>query len=72
MKVCEYSRFRLFLDLGPMSFTYENQNLLFSKNTLGHFNPILYVSFTVQEMKIYLHDAGHKTKLATMRLAHIW
>ena len=24
MKVCEYSRSRLFLDLGPRAFTYEN------------------------------------------------
>ena len=31
MKVCEYSRSRLFLDLGPRLFTYENQNSLFSE-----------------------------------------
>ena len=24
MKICEYSRSRSFLDLGPMSFTYKN------------------------------------------------
>ena len=33
MKVCEYSRSRSFLDLGPRSFTYENDNLLFSETT---------------------------------------
>ena len=33
MKVCEYSRSMSFLDLGPRSFTYENENLLFSETT---------------------------------------
>ena len=33
MKVCEYSRSRSSLDLGPRSFTYENLNLLFSEAT---------------------------------------
>ena len=36
MKICEYSRSRSFFDHGPRSFTYENQNLLFSE-PLGHF-----------------------------------
>ena len=34
MKVCEYSRSRSFLDLGPRSFSYENKNLLFSEATV--------------------------------------
>ena len=36
MKVCEYLMSRTFLSLGPMSFTYENKNLLFSE-TIGPF-----------------------------------
>ena len=32
MKVFEYSRSRSFIDLGPRSFTYENQNLTFLGN----------------------------------------
>ena len=36
MKVYEYSRSRSSLDLGPRSFTYENENLLFSE-TIGPF-----------------------------------
>ena len=34
MTVCEYWRSRSFLDLGPRSLTYENQNMLFSETTL--------------------------------------
>ena len=33
MKICEYLRSRSFLELGPISFTYENLNLLFSETT---------------------------------------
>ena len=33
MKVCEYSRSRLFRDLSPRSFTYVNLNLFFSDTT---------------------------------------
>ena len=33
MKVCEYWRSRLFLDLGPSSCTYKNSNLIFSETT---------------------------------------
>ena len=33
MKLCEYSRSRSFFDLGSRSFTYENQNWLFSETT---------------------------------------
>ena len=33
MKMCEYLRSMPFLDLGPMTFTYENLNLFFSETT---------------------------------------
>ena len=33
MKVCEYSRSRSFLDLGPRSCTYKNSNPIFSVTT---------------------------------------
>ena len=36
MKVCEYSRSRSFLDLGPRSFTFEIKTC-FSQKPLGHF-----------------------------------
>ena len=36
MKICEYSRSRSFLDLGPMSFTDENLTC-FSQKPLAHF-----------------------------------
>ena len=43
MKICEYLRSRLFLDLGPMSFTYENLTC-FSQKALAHFNQILNIN----------------------------
>ena len=42
MKVCDYSRSRLFLDLGPRSFTDKKQNLLFSITT-GPFSTKFYM-----------------------------
>ena len=33
MKVCEYSRSRSFLDLGPRSCTYKNSNQIISETT---------------------------------------
>ena len=36
----------------------------FSKQLVGYFNQILYVSFRYKEMKIHEHDAGHTTKMA--------
>ena len=33
MKVCEYSRSRSLLDLGPRSCTYKNSNPIFSETT---------------------------------------
>ena len=33
MKICGYLRSRSFLDLGPISFAYENKNMLFSETT---------------------------------------
>ena len=38
MKICEYLTSRSFLDLGPMSFTYENLTC-FSQKPLTHFQP---------------------------------
>ena len=38
MKICEYLRSRSFLDLGPMSFTYENLTC-FSQKPLANFQP---------------------------------
>ena len=38
MKICEYLRSRSFLDLGPISFTYENLSC-FSQKPLAHFQP---------------------------------
>ena len=34
MKICEYSRSRSFLDLGPRLCTYKNSNRIFSETTL--------------------------------------
>ena len=47
MKLCEYSRSRSFLDLGPRLFTQENLILTFLENHWAVFNQILYVSFWV-------------------------
>ena len=44
MKVCEYSRSRSFLDLGPRSFTLKLK-LAFLRNHMAIFNQIFYVSF---------------------------
>ena len=38
MKICEYLRSRVFLDLGPMSLTNENLTC-FSQKPLDHFQP---------------------------------
>ena len=38
MNVYEYSRSMSFLDLGPRSFKYENENLLFSETTWPFLN----------------------------------
>ena len=58
MKVCEYSRSRSFLDLGPMSFTYENQNLLLPETTGPFLNKFYVYAFRYEKMKIYEYDAG--------------
>ena len=34
MKICEYLRSRSFLDLGPMSCSYEKSNWIFSETTV--------------------------------------
>ena len=38
MKICEYRRSMSFLDLGPMSFIYEDFTF-FSQKSLAHFQP---------------------------------
>ena len=43
MNICEYLRSRLFLDLCPRSFAYENKNLFAKKKHSTIFNQILYV-----------------------------
>ena len=44
----------------------QNLKLAFLRNHWANQSQILYVSFQVQEMKIYWHDAGHMTKMAAM------
>ena len=34
MKICEYRRSRLFLDIGPLLCTYKNSNWIFSETTV--------------------------------------
>ena len=45
MKVCEYSRSRLFLDIGPRSCTYKNSNLFLSEPTVAISTKSFYESF---------------------------
>ena len=40
--------------------------VLFSKKLQGHFNQILCVSFQVQGYEIFVHVAGHMTKMASL------
>ena len=66
MKISEYLRSMSFLDLGPRSFTYENENLLFSEATQSHFQPIFVLAFRNNEIEINQYDAGHMTKMSAM------
>ena len=66
MKVCEYWSARSFLDLGPRSCTYKNLNQIFSETTEPFWTKFCMKDFRYKEMKIYLHDAGHMTKMAAM------
>ena len=44
----------------------QNLKQAFLRNQWANQSQILYVSFQVQGMKIYWHDAGHVTKMAAM------
>ena len=48
MKVCEYWRSRLFLDLGPRLCKYKNWNPIFLRNYCANLNQISYERFQVQ------------------------
>ena len=52
MKVCEYWRSRLFLDLGPRSCTYKNENQIFSETTVPFSIKFCMKAFRYKEMKI--------------------
>ena len=65
MKVCEYSRSRLFLDLGPRSFTYEHLKLTFLRNHRAILTNFIYASGNM-EMIMFQYDVGHMTKMAVM------
>ena len=63
IKVCEHSRSRSFLDLGPRSLKVKviyiwKFKTCFSQKPLDHFNQILYVSFWLHGNEIYYHEAG--------------
>ena len=66
MKVCEYSRSMLFLDLGPRSFINENENLLFSRTTGSFLTKFCMLAFRFMEMKICKYNVGHMIKMAAM------
>ena len=63
MKICEYLRSRSFLDLSPMSFTYENLTC-FSQKPLAHFQPNFECKYKL--MKIFQHTAGRWGGLASV------
>ena len=52
MKICEYWRSRLFLDLGPRSCTYQNSNQIFSETTLPMGTKFFMKAFRYKEMNI--------------------
>ena len=64
MKICEYWRSRLFLDLGPTWCAYKNLNRIFSETTLQIGTKLWMKAFRYKEMKICWHDTGHMTKMA--------
>ena len=68
MKKCAYLWSRSFLDLGPMSFTYENLTCYYQK-PLAHFQPNFECKLvSTSLMKIHQHNAGHMTKMAAMSI----
>ena len=52
MRICEYSRSRSFLDLGPRSCTYKNSNWIFSETTVPIWTKFCMKAFRYKEMKI--------------------
>ena len=68
MKICEYWRSRLFLDLGLRLCTYKNSNLIFSETTVPNWTKLCMKPFRYKEMKIWWHDAGHMTEMAATPL----
>ena len=65
MKICEYWSTRSYLDLGPRLCTYKNSNWIFSETTVPIWTKFCMKAFRYKEMKIWWHDAGHMTKMAT-------
>ena len=65
MKIFEYWRSRSFLDLGPRSCTYKNSNWIFSETNVPIWPKLCMKAFRYMKMKIWWHDAGHMTKMAT-------
>ena len=65
MKVIEYWRSRSFLDPGPRSCTYKNSNRIFSEATVAIWTKFFMKAFRYKETKIWWHDAGHMTKMAS-------
>ena len=61
-------RYRQLIDLGPRSCTYKNSNKIFSETAEPFWTKFFMMAFRYKEMKIYLHDAGHMTKMAAMAI----
>ena len=68
MKICQYWRSRLFLDLGSRLCTYKNLNWIFSETTVPIWTKLCMKAFRYKEMKIWWHDTGHMTKMAATPL----
>ena len=49
-----------------MLYTYKNSNRIFSETTGPFWTKFCMKAFRFKEMKIWRHDAGHMTKMATM------
>ena len=65
MKICEYWSSSSFLDLVPRSCTYKNSNWIFSETTVPIWTKFCMNAFRYMEIKIWWHDAGHMTKMAS-------
>ena len=64
MKICEYIRSMSFLDLGQMSFAYENLTCFYQK-PLALFSTEC-KAYKYKLIKTRQHNAGHMTKVAAM------